>query len=220
MKNAAVLFICISLAACRFLDEKQENPVPDFTTIEQETDPYSNFTICYQDLRNYEYVEKGLIGNIGKQPYYFETWFFPNIRNMALKFLFIRTDTSYIEYYDFFFFVIPLNENFERDFALCYKRKGGRFVRDSTLTIDKIPGMLQPLVLYMNGWQNLRHMNRGEEDDPKLYIKNNILYLEYFTYDAEENKTAVKKEYPFGGEKFIVTAEPDPIPEGKEDTLK
>ncbi len=220
MKNAAILIVCISLAACRFFDKKQESPLPDFITTDQGADPYGNFTICYQDLRHYDFVEKGLIGNIGKQPYFFECWYFPNIRNMALKFIFIRTDTSFIEDYDFCLQEIPLNENFEKDFTLCYKRKGSRFVRDSSLILDQIPGMLQPLVLYMNGWQNLRNMNRGEEDDPKLYIKNNILYLEYFTYDAEETKTSVKKEYPFDGKKFIVSADPDPIPEGKEDPLK
>ncbi|MFZ1529203.1 MAG: hypothetical protein WAT19_10650 [Ferruginibacter sp.] len=220
MKYTAILFICIGLAACRFPDKKQGDLVSDFIPADQGTDQYSNFTLCYQDLRHYDYVEKGLVGSIGKQKYYFETWFFPNIRNMALKFVFIRTDTTFIEDHDFCLQEIPLNENFEKDFALCYTRKGSRFVRDSTLTLDKIPGMLQPLVLYMNGWQNLRHMNRGEEDDPKLYIKSNNLYLEYFNYDAEDNKTAVKKVYPFDGKKFIVTAEPDPIPEGKEDTLK
>lgn len=220
MKNIAILFSCICLTACGLIDKREGNPLPDFAPADQGAGKYSNFTLCYQDMRHYDYVEKGFIGKIGKQNYYFESWFFPNIRNMALKFVFIRTDTSFIEDHDFCLQEIPLNENFEKDFALCYKSKGSRFVLDSTLSMDKIPGMLQPLILYMNGWQNLRHMNRGEEDDPKLYIKNNKLHLEYFTYDADENKTAVKKEYPFDGKKFIVKPEPDPIPEGKEDTLK
>lgn len=217
MKNTCIILSFLLLAGCRFRDRKfMDTPVPNFIPAAQQDSLYRNFTLCYQDLHQYEFVERGLIGEAEGKKIYFETWFFPNIRNMALKFLFIRTDTARIRDYDFCLQEIPLDENFEKDYIICYKKEGERFYRDSALTLGQVPGMLQPLVLYMNGWQNLRHMNRGKKDDPKIYIRNNILYLEYYNYDADQNKTAVKKEYPFNGEKFVVEPDKEPVLEADE----
>jgi len=176
----------------------------------EELDKYGNFTICYLQ-GNFE-REQGFIGSIGEKKFYYEVWTVPSIREMKVKYLFLRTDTTEIKDFDFCVQEIPINENFDKDFILMFKKDKGNYRIDTSLTLYQVPSYVQPLILYLNGWQNFHHFNRGRKYDPKIFIKDDILHIDFYKFDAASNKIFEKTAYQYNGKTFEDISVKEPLP--------
>lgn len=209
MKFIGLILCCILISSCRLGGDKNAPFFLDNIT-QDETALYSNFTICYRQ-GNFE-REQGFIGTIGKKKFFYEVWTVPSIRQMTVKFLFLRTDTTDVNDFDFCVQEIPLNENFDKDFILIFKNENGNYQVDSLLTLYQVPTYIQPLILYLNGWQNFYHFNRGRKYDPEIFIKNDTLHIDYYKFDDSSNKIFVKTQYHYNGKTFDDISTKEPLP--------
>ena len=209
MKFVILLFYCAVFFSCRIGGDRNFPFFPKGDNAD-ELDKYENFTICYRQ-GNFE-REQGFIGTIGEKKFFYEVWTVPSIREMTVKYLFLRTDTSEVNDFDFCVQEIPLNENFDKYFILMFKKNKGNYSIDTSLTLYQVPTYIQPLILYLNGWQNFNHFNRGGKYDPEIFIKDDILHIDYYKFDAASNKIFEKTAYHYNGKTFDNISIKEPLP--------
>jgi len=171
----------------------------------------SSFRICYSDFPEGlpfqtpdAKREVGIIGLLDKQNIFYELWTIPNSNYLTIKYLFLRTDTIHIDNFDFCF--PELGEEQSPDSAICKKLVDNVWKTDPTLTIDKIPTFIQPLIMALNGWEALSGLNGKDKDSPKIYIQNRNLLLQYHDYDNAENSWQIRRTYSYDGHLFKLTS--------------
>jgi hypothetical protein len=169
----------------------------------------SEYTICYSNSFNGTIErdllkENGYIGQFNNRSLYYELYSIPNGNYLNIDFLFLRTDTTSLKGYDFCFPEPASNARSNTMILKKYNTISGDMIIDTSLTFDKIPGFVQPLIVAMNGWQSLSGLNQPDTDNPKIYLRNENLYIRYWDMDNIGNGWLVRLKYKFDGKIFIL----------------
>ncbi|MFN8416754.1 MAG: hypothetical protein U0U66_10520 [Cytophagaceae bacterium] len=169
----------------------------------------SDYRVCYsnfpegleEELVSGSNREKGFVGIFKGQKIFYEFWSFPNGNYLNVNYLFLRTDTSKIDNFDF---CLP-EEDLDNSNIVCKRLDSinEEWKIAPTLTIDKIPTFIQPLIIALNGWQKLSGLNGSDKDSPKISINDDKLFLQYWDFD-QENAWLIKQTYNHNGQKFTI----------------
>ena len=207
------LTIFLSLIAC---NRGQQRPETSETGNDSRVNSNSEtgieenlFRICYSDFPGGLSIEtpdasreKGFVGDLDGQKIFYELWNIPNGNSLSVKYLFLRTDTSQLGNFDFCF--PETGDEIPPDSSICKRFENNIWTVDASLTIDKIPSFIQPLIVALNGGQNLSGLNGTDKDSPVIFIQDNKLVLQFWDYDNMENGWFISQNYQYDGKKFLL----------------
>ena len=188
-----------------------ENDSVEVEAVEAEVEPgysdvpiqNSNLNICYSNIRDDATREVGTVGTFKGKELYYEFWSIPGGLSLTVNYLFLRSDTLFVEDYDFCF--PELGTEYPPDSLLCgrYDKSRKEMVTDTSLTLREIPGFIQPLIIAKNGWQNLSRLNKQKDDYPKLFVRGETLVLQYWDYARHSDSWLIQETYSYHNRQFI-----------------